>query len=1443
MKRKWMKDFFMKKRSFIFGATFVVALIAVVLLTFVVGVQQAIAITKVESLATQETITLSQNNVQITQYVDGTHTYVIDGSGISWSNVSIIFEPTSVAVTEVRVVIKNLVVTNSEDIPVLEFKPSGQEVICNYKLSVSGSCRLESTCQGGRAALISAEKVNTSVVELKESEKTAGFAKLSDILVVTESFQSVTLDISSDTAEPGKLILITARDSYGAAIGADEAEMDQEIILSPGNESVNYSHHYGLDENGVPFPNNEIKSSYDYLNERFGTNYTSSTVLAAGKQFLVDSSVNCADITINKNIEIDIMVNGYGAGIGGGGSLSVDYQPGKAGIITLKDGTVAIKSTGIAPCIGSGRHSNGQAGSGNTIIVDGGSLYMEGAVQYDGEMRNSHGSKVYPFTVDLTNATYDTASGLYVYTISNQNYYDSYTYTYGVDVNHKYDGEIQLGMVGGVDVVYSYEGYGNRSYTNAGISTAINDKLYFYLPATPISELTISDSSYIKNTQRIEVYQDGTQISSVAGRFQLKAGIYADLRVYDVPEAIDVKLVILNGQIYPVEYIENDGDPYYLLSFKMPEVNAEAIIEYAGNIPIVYNDGYLETDTTDHVYIPPLGNIYNYGSTLTLEPASSNDLEFDGWYITGTDTPITEITPDDILDGTLLKNGKIELTARWKCKVNFAYDIEEGPSGYIGYIETPYGQPYTFDPASPDIPTPPVVEYFDFVGWSIDGTIYTAELGNNYYVNSMCGTLTVNAEYKKNRYYIYIDKTLFDKSDVTLMMGTTEVQFDNGEYIENGVAYYRGLVTAAVDRVDLSIAALYGYTISPTRWSVSITYAKTVTDSWNDNTVTYQMLLDGKDIYVKNNNSAFIPKTYTVTFYDGVDANNPWKTVEYNIEMFNLPVTLDQLLDGGTSDVETRYDRFHRFVGWKAILAAGEGDPFVTEIDSLGNYIFVGIWEETERYPIDITVYDAETNEISENIGAVPFLYDEITKVKTPIEVVQEIDPVTGEIKYVTYVIPGDNIFIELVVLDDNGNFLRNPDGSYIAVGVGNGFEFAEPAEAPYDYAIKYTYMSENDEYTIRQMAEDKLYISVPDDIRNKETISIYARIKLIRFTIQYWDLRGYSNENNPTTYTVFDEFEFVNIADGVTWNLVTRDDDDSNYDDVREVPITGVSKWSSGNLVLKPNWTTDYIGLYNIGINIDEDAKGDVSILAPIVTDGYRESQAIIVRVNPEIGYKLVTNSLVYTKTDMSSVGMLSRNLMAINNVSFPCIITPIDEEAGVYMFMMPGSDVEITAQFEVQTYDIIYQNVEEGIENANPTTYTIEDDFVLMALSKEGYIFKGWMDEDGEVVTTISGNTGNLKLSPIWKAVEPPTVEEESSESEVTSETTEVTTEEGTSEEEETSKIQFIGGDSSGGDRVQTGDNTNVVKLIVILLCAATLLVFIVVKKKDNEKTEDEN
>ncbi len=78
---------------------------------------------------------------------------------------------------------------------------------------------------------------------------------------------------------------------------------------------------------------------------------------------------------------------------------------------------------------------------------------------------------------------------------------------------------------------------------------------------------------------------------------------------------------------------------------------------------------------------------------------------------------------------------------------------------------------------------------------------------------------------------------------------------------------------------------------------------------------------------------------------------------------------------------------------------------------------------------------------------------------------------------------------------------------------------------------------------------------------------------------------------------------------------------------------------------------------------------------------------------------------------------------------------------------------DGEYTARFSATLYSITY-DLDGGYNPLhNSNYYTIEEELVFEAPEKRGYVFTGWVDENGDPITKIEkGSTGDVYVKANW-------------------------------------------------------------------------------------------
>ncbi len=96
-------------------------------------------------------------------------------------------------------------------------------------------------------------------------------------------------------------------------------------------------------------------------------------------------------------------------------------------------------------------------------------------------------------------------------------------------------------------------------------------------------------------------------------------------------------------------------------------------------------------------------------------------------------------------------------------------------------------------------------------------------------------------------------------------------------------------------------------------------------------------------------------------------------------------------------------------------------------------------------------------------------------------------------------------------------------------------------------------------------------------------------------------------------------------------------------------------------------------------------------------------------------------------------------------------------EQNGGVRVTEIPkGStqDFEFYARWEVINYTITYDCGAGTNAASNVSSYTVNDTVILSDAKLAGYIFNGWQDEDGNIVSRLTkGTTGDILLTASWK------------------------------------------------------------------------------------------
>lgn len=230
----------------------------------------------------------------------------------------------------------------------------------------------------------------------------------------------------------------------------------------------------------------------------------------------------------------------------------------------------------------------------------------------------------------------------------------------------------------------------------------------------------------------------------------------------------------------------------------------------------------------------------------------------------------------------------------------------------------------------------------------------------------------------------------------------------------------------------------------------------------------------------------------------------------------------------------------------------------------------------------------------------------------------------------------------------------------------------------------------------------------------NKE---FWAKWTIITYTITYYNVNSATNDN-PATYTI--ESETIEL------NPLTKPGFIFNgwYDNVDFTgsSITEIISGSIGNKEFWAKWTAIS---YSITYNNLNGATNTNPNSYTIITNTFTLNAAI------KAGY---TFDGWYDNPDFTG--------------------SPITQ-----IILGSMGDKEFWAKWSITTFSILYNNA-NGATNTNPTAYTIESETIeLIPLTKEGYIFEGWYDNElfsgFSTTEIISGSVGNKEFWAKWSTI----------------------------------------------------------------------------------------
>lgn len=241
--------------------------------------------------------------------------------------------------------------------------------------------------------------------------------------------------------------------------------------------------------------------------------------------------------------------------------------------------------------------------------------------------------------------------------------------------------------------------------------------------------------------------------------------------------------------------------------------------------------------------------------------------------------------------------------------------------------------------------------------------------------------------------------------------------------------------------------------------------------------------------------------------------------------------------------------------------------------------------------------------------------------------------------------------------------------------------------------------------YTVDGSAIEGNTFVMPD-----KNVEVSAGFEIVTYSITYI-VDGIAVENdNLATYTVDD------------WGKSLNPPEKDDYD---------VSDWFY--YFAENNWYLDELEDYKVDA-ITEGTIGDLTLYA----HRYNVPHNIITDDN-------IVNGYIYVYLNEAEAGeeingwyecdtYYELEYLTVNGVDDKDIVIGTDS----FSFVMPHTDVNVSARFRPIEYSIAYDLDGGTIEGDNPVSYNIETGIVLRKPVKNGYTFTGWQcsDSNGNII-----------------------------------------------------------------------------------------------------------
>ena len=728
------------------------------------------------------------------------------------------------------------------------------------------------------------------------------------------------------------------------------------------------------------------------------------------------------------------------------------------------------------------------------------------------------------------------------------------------------------------------------------------------------------------------------------------------------------------------------------------DIVADDITVEAVYTPIVYNITYGGLEDGEH------SNTEEYtieSATITLQDASRVGYDFVGWY--DGEQEVTEIAQGS--------HGDITLTAKWEAIVyNITYaGLEDG--------EHSNADEYTIESATITLQDASRVGY-DFVGW-YDGEREVTEIAQGSH-----GDITLTAKWEAIVYGITYENlkgaSMPSKTTYTIEDKTFVLQSLSGVVGYDFVGWYDGerevteiaqgshgeiTLTAKWEAIVYNIIYEYDDTIGDVAEGDSLKESYTIEDDFDF--VTLECFTEGYHFdgwYTQKD----LGTGEQVTGVDLGTIGDITVYAHWGLEVYDITyVGADGVtstnpgnytIESETSTISDLTKVGYTFDGWFEDEACEVAADTTVETGSTGDLVFYASWTPIE-YTITYNLYGGGWDG-EPNSGSYT--------IETGAELA---DPVLEGSFFVGWYDSAEGgALVTSIEVGEIGNrtlYARwltfdSEGGSEVTGGVSYSASGVTEPEAPsldwYDFGGWY----------LDETYEERYDFALPE-----VSMTVHALWIPIEYEIEYVLGGGENSPSNPATYNVEDSVVFEDAyREGYTFNGWY-----GNAEFTTE-QVTGVEVGSHGKVTVYASFS---INQYTISFETD----GGTTVSE--ITQDY--GTAIAAPAQP-------------AKTGYAFVGWYESDPQELYDFT-----------------TMPARDFTLYAAWELVTYDIVY-NLDGGVNNSNPSGYTIESETITLAdATKRGYEFLGWFSDSGlgtPVSEIETGSYGDVELFAGWRVIE---------------------------------------------------------------------------------------